>query len=60
VKLAATIYRGDMGKTFTDLADPFPKHDARPPVMPTVAPLIERAGLATPAATIHALHIQKP
>lgn len=58
--VAATTYRGDMGKAFSDLAGPFPKHDVRPQSLPPVTPLIQRARLAMPAAAIDVLDIQQP
>lgn len=58
--VAATTYRGDMGRAFTDLAGPFPKHDARAQPLPPIAPLVERVRRSFPATVIESIEVQQP
>lgn len=58
--VAATTYRGDLGRAFTDLAGTFPKHDARAQPLPPIMPLVERARRPSPAAVIESIDIQQP
>jgi len=57
--VAATTYRGDMDKAFTDLAGPFPKHDVRAQPLPPITPLMERVR-RPPVAVIESIDIQQP
>lgn len=58
--IAATTYRGDMGKAFADLAGPFPEHDARTQLLPLITPLVERGRRSSPAAVVESINIQQP
>lgn len=61
--VAATTYKGDMAKAFTDLAGPSARSAAHAPhndQVPSVAPFIAAATAAAPGLTLQSVDIQQP
>lgn len=58
--IAATTYRGDMGRAFADLVGPFPKQDVRLKPLPPLSPLMERVRRSSPATAIGSVDNQQP
>ncbi len=61
--VAATTYKGDMFKAFTDIAGPFARseaHAVRTYPIPRIAPLVAAAATVAPDLTLESVDVQQP